>query len=170
MRSSLSNGAYQRRDRAASAGYAYGAAVMPRAASSGRRVRAATPQEHRLVARPLAARRGETARSLAPSPTSGCLLTERRRRWRYGFWLSASPCTTTTGHRKRGPEPLGSGKSAHRTSPGAMVTSRYASEHGEQPFARSRPHVRRSRRAFGPSPRSHELERDGPRIPRRARL
>jgi len=33
------------------------------------------------------------------------------------LWFSASPCTTTTGRRKPGPEPVGSGSSAHHTSP-----------------------------------------------------
>lgn len=31
--------------------------------------------------------------------------------------LSASPCTTTTGLRNPGPDPTGSGRSAHQTSP-----------------------------------------------------
>jgi hypothetical protein len=40
--------------------------------------------------------------------------------------FNASPCTTTTGRRNPGPEPRGSGRSAHQTSPCAMLTSHYA--------------------------------------------
>src|SRR5206468_11771804 len=41
--------------------------------------------------------------------------------------LMASPCTTTRGRRKPGPEPMGSGRSAHHTSPRAITTP-YAQE------------------------------------------
>jgi hypothetical protein len=57
-----------------------------------------------------------------------------------------SPCTTTTGLRNPGPEPPGSGSSAHQTSPWAISTTRYAPEfsgwHG--------PRTRSSRRPSGP--------------------
>jgi len=80
--------------------------------------------------------------------------------------LSASPWTTTTGRRKPGPEPLGSGRSAHQTSPWAMVTSRCGSGRGGKPCTQSDPRVRRSRRALGPSLRSHDRKRDEPRTQR----
>src|SRR5262245_53622936 len=80
--------------------------------------------------------------------------------------LIASACTTTIGRRKPGPEPLGSGRSAHQTSPWATVTSLYGSRHGGKLLARNDPLVRQSRRAFGSSLRSHDRERGGPRIQR----
>jgi len=79
--------------------------------------------------------------------------------------FSPSPCTTTTGRRNPGSEPLASGRSAHQTSPWAIVTSRYASEHGERPHARMGRSVRRSRPALDPSPRSRDRERAAPRTP-----
>lgn len=80
--------------------------------------------------------------------------------------FSESPCTTTTGRRNAGPEPLASGRSAHQTSPWAIVTSRCASGCGETPSAGTGPPIHRSRPALGPSHRSHDQRHDGPRIQR----
>jgi len=44
--------------------------------------------------------------------------------------LNASPCTTATGRRNPGLDPWGAGKSAHQTSPRAMLTSDSAAAHG----------------------------------------
>jgi hypothetical protein len=38
------------------------------------------------------------------------------------LWLSASHCTTATGRRKPGPDPVGAGKSAHHISPCEITT------------------------------------------------
>ncbi len=72
--------------------------------------------------------------------------------------LSASPCTTTTGRRKPGPDPFGSGSAAHQISPCATSTTRCAAASARLPPQRSG--LRRTR----PDP----LPDSSPRSPRRA--
>jgi hypothetical protein len=58
--------------------------------------------------------------------------------------LSASPWTTTTGRRNPGPEPVGTGNSAHQTSPWTIATTRCSP-------ATVRPRPGRRPQASGPS-------------------
>ena len=63
--------------------------------------------------------------------------------------FNPSPCTTTTGLRSPGPEPAGSGRSAHQSSP-VVTTTRFALECGGRPMKRTRPSDRPIRRRLDP--------------------
>lgn len=52
--------------------------------------------------------------------------------------LKASPCTTTTGRRNPGPDPVGAGRSAHQISP-CEITTHFSQVCGERPLKRTRP-------------------------------
>ncbi len=77
----------------------------------------------------------------------------------------ASPCTTTTGRRKPGPEPAGSGRSAHQISPWE-ITNRCAPRCGGTLWRRTNLLVGRVWRRPDPWPRSPGLVRAGPRTRR----
>ena len=63
------------------------------------------------------------------------------------LWLSASPCTTATGRRNSGPEPVGAGKSAHQISPCEITTRSAPAVCGKPPLRRDR-----SSHRFRPEP------------------
>src|SRR5262249_16748907 len=73
--------------------------------------------------------------------------------------FSESPCTTTIGRRNPGPEPVGSGRSAHQTSPWE-ITTRSAPGCVETPQKRTDRVPCRSRRRRDSSPRLPGLARD----------
>ncbi len=54
------------------------------------------------------------------------------------LWLRASPCTTATGLRNPGPEPVGAGKSAHQISPCEITTRSAPDVCGKPPLRRHR--------------------------------
>ena len=84
--------------------------------------------------------------------------------------FNASPCTTTTGLRNPGPDPVGSGRSAHQVSPCATSTTHSAPGYdGRLPTRTDRLVVSAGRRhgSSPPSPRPGRVGRDTQSAPLR---
>jgi hypothetical protein len=83
------------------------------------------------------------------SPNEGCRSRARISLSRSRLRFNPSPCTTTTGLLNPGPEPAGSGRRAHRTSPWE-TTTRFALKCDGRKQIRTRPSNFPTRRRLDP--------------------
>lgn len=77
--------------------------------------------------------------------------------------LNGSPCTTTTGRRNPGPEPAGSGSSAHQISPWE-ITTRHVPKFGRKPKWQTYFPAAHFVLLCGPVPQLHHPANAAPRI------